>query len=103
MLHGGARLLDLPAWIAARISSCSRWNMPRCALPSVGAVWPHTVSRGNDEAAEIFEEAPELRIAGGVGDLAMEGEILVDRGSAAVDGVLDGVETVGDFLESDPG
>src|SRR5690348_7609646 len=43
----------------------------------------------NDEAAEIFQEAAELRIAGAVGDGAMEGEILVDGVAAALDRRLD--------------
>src|SRR5690242_14583585 len=43
----------------------------------------------NDEAAEIFEEAAKLRIAGGVGNLAMESEILIDRGFAAIDRFVD--------------
>src|SRR3954452_23081931 len=32
----------------------------------------------NDQAAEMLQEAAELRIAGGVGDRAMQREVLVD-------------------------
>src|SRR5690242_14646752 len=59
---------------------------------------PHGVA-WNDEAAEIFQEAAELRIAGGVGDLAMKSEVLVDRGFAALDRGIDGRETLADLLE----
>src|SRR6185312_5279591 len=53
----------------------------------------------DDEAAEIFEEAAELRIARAVGDGAMEGEVLVDGIVAALDRRLDGLVAVDDLLQ----
>ena len=42
----------------------------------------HALAR-NDVAAEVFEELGEARVAGGLGDGAMEGEVLVDGALAA--------------------
>ena len=53
----------------------------------------------DDETAEIFQEAFELRIAGGVGDFAMKREVLIDGGFAAADGGVDRRKAVGDFLD----
>ena len=54
----------------------------------------------NDEAAEIFQKSAELRIAGGVGDRAMESEILIDGHFAALDRRVDRVEAIGTFLSA---
>src|SRR6185437_3968224 len=51
-----------------------------------------------DETPEIFQKKLELWIAGGIGDGAMEREILIDGILAAVDGRADGGEAVGDLL-----
>src|SRR6185437_7112593 len=61
---------------------------------------PHGVAR-NNETAEIFEEAAELRIAGGVGDLSMEAEVLIDRGLAALDRRVDRIKPFTDFPDLD--
>ena len=53
----------------------------------------------NDETAEIIEKALELRIAGGLGDAAMERKVLVDRQLAAPDGVLDAPVSLGDLFD----
>src|SRR5580700_2188590 len=50
----------------------------------------------NDETAEIVEKTLELRIAGGLGDAAMERKVLVDCRLAAPDGILDAPESLGD-------
>ena len=50
---------------------------------------PQTVRRGMMKRPRYSRKRAELRIAGGVGDLAMKGEILVDRGFAALDRGLD--------------
>jgi len=59
---------------------------------------PHRAPR-DDEAPEIFQKALELRIAGGVGDGAVEGEILINGVFAAVDGRADRGKAVGDLLD----
>ncbi|HET9415513.1 MAG TPA: hypothetical protein VFO74_15485 [Pseudolabrys sp.] len=53
----------------------------------------------NNESAEVFQKTIELRIAGCFGDRTMESEILVDAVFAAVDGRLNGVKPVCDFLD----
>jgi hypothetical protein len=52
----------------------------------------------DDERAEIFEETAELRITGGIGDLAVKGEVLIDRVIASGDGCLDRRTAVGDLF-----
>ncbi len=59
---------------------------------------PYRLPRDN-EAAEIFEEPLELRIAGGVGDFAVECEVLVNRGLAAPDRRFDLGKALADLLE----
>ena len=89
------------AWsrIAARICACSCWNRSSwLAFGRRRRAAPDRAPR-DDETAEIFEEAAELRIAGGIGDLAVKGEVLIDRVIAAVDGRLDCRKTVGDLLD----
>ena len=54
---------------------------------------------GNDEAAEIFKETAELRVAGAVGDGAVEGEVLVDGVVAALDRRLDRLIALDDLLD----
>ena len=49
---------------------------------------PHALAR-NDQATEEGEEARELAVAGGLGDGAMEGEILGHRALAAMERALD--------------
>jgi hypothetical protein len=61
-----------------------------CALPDRSA--------RNDEAAEVLQEACELRISGGSGNRTMEPEILVTRAVAAIDCCLNGIESVDDLL-----
>src|SRR5580704_5287103 len=53
----------------------------------------------NDETAEIIEKALELRIAGGLGNAAMERKVLVDRRLAAPDGVLDTPVSLGNLFD----
>ena len=67
-----------------------RFQIGKLALARRG-VDADTLAR-NDEAAEIFEDAGELRIAGGAGDRVVEGEILVDRRLAARDRRLDALQ-----------
>src|SRR5258708_2510497 len=50
----------------------------------------------NDETAEIFEKAHELRIFGRLRNAAVEGEILVDTGVAAADRPVDRLIGVAD-------
>src|SRR5665213_3868299 len=59
---------------------------------------PHRAPR-DDKASEIFQKALELRIAGGVGDGAMEREILIDSVFAAVDCRADRGKAVGDLFD----
>src|SRR5262249_51822293 len=54
---------------------------------------------GNDEAAEIFEKARELRIPRGVGYRTVKREVLIDRTLAALDCRLDGIEFFRDLLD----
>src|SRR6516165_8918961 len=60
-----------------------------------GRALPHRSPR-NDEATEILQKPPELRITCCAGDCAMECEILIDRALAPIDGRLDGVKFVHD-------
>jgi len=53
----------------------------------------------NNEPAEVFQKAFELRIAGCFGDRTMESEILVDSVFATVDRRLNGVKPVCDFFD----
>ena len=62
------------------------------------SVFPDGPAR-NNEPAEVFQKAIELRIAGCFGDRAMKNEILVDAVFATVDGRLNGVKPVCDFLD----
>ncbi len=50
----------------------------------------------DDEAAEVLQEPSELRISGGIGNAAMEGEVLADGIVTAPDGKIDGVEAAHD-------
>src|SRR4029077_16794648 len=62
-----------------------------CALPDRSA--------RNDEAAEVLQEARELRIPGGSGNRTMECKILIHRAVAAVDRCLNGIESVADLFD----
>jgi len=62
------------------------------------SVLPDGPARDN-EPAEVFQKAIKLRIAGCFGDRTMEGEVLVDAVFAAVDGRLNGLKPVCDFLD----
>src|SRR4051812_46206333 len=53
----------------------------------------------DDEAAEGFQETPELRVAGCVGDAAMERKILINAVRSAPDRRADGVEAVDDLAD----
>src|SRR6478609_7142354 len=53
----------------------------------------------DDEAAKMFEKPPELRVAGRVGDAAMEREILIDAIGAPPDRGADGIEAVDDLAD----
>ena len=53
----------------------------------------------DDEASEMLQEALELRIAGGVGDAAMERKILGDRVLAAPERDADGIQAVDDLAD----
>src|SRR5512145_633454 len=94
---GGERLVALAAveqmalHCGARRRNCMRADRPhdrlvllldalQIGLPFLGGTErpPHGLAR-DDEAAEIFEKADELRIAGRLGDAAVERKILVDR------------------------
>ena len=70
------RLHDVAVLVLERLADRPRFGIARAAADGLAR---------NDEAAEILEEAPELRIAGGIGDAAMKREILVDRVLAALD------------------
>jgi len=52
---------------------------------------------GDDEAAEIVEKGPELKVAGCRGDGTVERKVLVDRGFAAFDRRIDPGERLADF------
>ena len=82
-LHGRARRFGVArsAIAVQEFRACSRWKSSRLRARAIGAAVPHTVPARNDEAAEVLEKAPELRVAGGVGDGAVEGEVLVDGDS----------------------
>ena len=56
---------------------------------------PHALAR-DDVAAEKGQEARKLPVAGGLGDGAMEREILGDRALAAMQGVVDGAPGAAD-------
>ena len=96
-LHGGARRNRLAGFDGAQdlfVLALEQFEVRavarRCGRTPDGAA-------RNDETAEIFEETPELRIAGGVGDRAMEGEVLLDRDIAARDRLFDGGVAFGDL------
>src|SRR6476660_1156078 len=62
-----------------------------CALPDRSA--------RNDEAAEVLQEARELRIPRGSANRTMERKIPVHRAVAAVDRCLNGTEPVDDLFD----
>src|SRR5262245_58979379 len=62
------------------------------------SVLPDGPARDN-EPAEIFQKAIELRIAGCLGNRTLESEILVDAVLTTVDSRLNGVKSVCDFLD----
>ena len=98
-LHGGARLRYRA--LADRVQDLFVLLLEHVELDAFGGrcrASPHLAAR-NDEAAEIFQEALELRVAGGIGDFAMKREVLVDGVFAAADGIVDGGEAVGDFSD----
>ena len=56
-------------------------------------------SARDDEAAEVFQKACELRISGRRSDSAMKREIFIDCALAAIDDDLNCVKSVDDLLE----
>src|SRR5262249_56108827 len=50
----------------------------------------------DDDASEMFQKAPELRVSGRVRDAAVERKILRDRVLAALERGADGIEALDD-------
>src|SRR5262245_27363088 len=71
--------------------------LERLAVGALRHPWPaaNRLPR-NDEASEMFQKAPELRIPGRVRDAAMECKILRDCVLAAFEHRLDGLEAFDD-------
>src|SRR5690349_18208229 len=77
-IHDGAMLvLEYPAVDAPGQPRAARYGLPR-----------------DDEPPEMFQEAAELRIAGGIRDAAMKREILIDRVLAALERAIDHAQTI---------
>src|SRR5262245_22115092 len=85
------RLQDLLVFSLKRFKLDTTRGEGRWAVPDRPARY--------DETAKILQESRELRVSGRGGDRAMEREVFVDRTLAAVDGGLDGIESVGNLLE----
>src|SRR3979411_2849267 len=86
---GADRLHDVAVLLLERFAVDALWH-PRPAADRLPR---------DDEAAEMFQEAPELRVAGRVGDAAMERKILVDPIGPAPDRGGDGIETLDDLAD----
>ena len=96
--HRRARLRDRSG--ANRLHDVAVLLLERFA---VGALWHSRPASDrlprDDEAAEVFQEAPELWVAGRVGNAAMERKILIDSIRAAPDRGADGIEAVDDLAD----
>src|SRR5262249_47768615 len=69
----------------------------RFLIGALGVPGPaaNCLPRDND-ASEMLQKAPELRVSGGVGDAAVERKILRDRVIAALERGADGIEALDD-------
>jgi hypothetical protein len=87
--HRRARLQD--GAVADRLHDGAVLALEGFAIGALGDAGPaaNRLSR-DDEASEMFQKAPELRVSGGVRDAAMERKILRDRVFAALEGGADG-------------
>src|SRR5205807_7267243 len=94
--HGRARLRHRAG--ADGLHDVAVLALERLAVGAPGHAGPaaNGLAR-DDEAPEMLEKAPELRVAGGVGDAAMKREILPDRILAALDGGGDDIEGLRDL------
>src|SRR5438094_954526 len=96
--HRRARRQNRP--VADRLQDIAVLALESFAIAALGNAGP--AANGlprDDEAPEVFQKAPELRIAGGIGDAAMERKILDDGILAALDGGADSFEAVHDFAK----
>src|SRR5262245_3415293 len=76
--HRRPRLRHRPA--ADRLHDVAVLALKRLAVGALGNAGAATDRlAGDDEASEMFQKAAELRVAGSVGDAAMEREIFSDR------------------------
>src|SRR5262245_34714213 len=93
--HRRARLRHRPA--ADRLDDVTVLALERLAVGALGhaGAAADRLAR-DDEASEMLEKSPELRVPRRVGDAAMEREILVDRVLAAPERAVDGLEAVDD-------
>ena len=96
--HRRARLQN--GAVADRLHDGAVLALEGFAVGALGDPGPATnrLSR-DDEASEMFQKAPELRVSGGVGDAAMEREILRDRVLAALERGADGIEALDDSAD----
>src|SRR5215470_10726581 len=93
--HGGTSLRDCAA--ANGVYDRAMFLLEYLA---VDAPWEAGAARygltRNDEAPEMFQEAPELRIVGSIRDAAMKRKILIDRVLAPFERAIDRVKAIDD-------
>ena len=94
--HGRARLRHRSA--ADRLHDVAMLPLEGLAVDALG--YPRSTADGlarNDEAPEMLQQPPELRIAGGVGNAAMKREVLIDGVLPARERGVDGLQAIDDL------
>src|SRR5215831_18034231 len=96
--HGGTRLRDSTS--AYRKHDVAMFLLEHLAVDAPGQ--PRAAGYGltrDDEAPEMFQEAPELWIAGGIRDTAMKRKILIDRVFAPLKRAIDHMQAIDDIAD----
>src|SRR5215813_15082570 len=96
--HGGTRLRD--SMFPDRAHDFAMFLLEYLAVDAPGQ--PGAAGYGltrDDETPEMFQQAPELWIAGGIRDAAMKRKILIDRVFAALKRAIDRVQAIDDSAD----
>src|SRR5262249_7123662 len=95
---GGARLRDCSAANCLHNGAMLVLEYPAVDVPGQPRTAGYGLAR-DDEAPEMFQEAAELRIAGGICNAAMKSEILINRVLAALERAIVHAETIEDMAD----
>src|SRR5262249_48794015 len=96
--HGGARLRD--SMFPDRAHDFAMFLLEYLAVDAPGQ--PGAAGYGltrDDETPEMFQQASELWIAGGIRDTAMKRKILIDRILAALERAIDHMKAIDDIAD----